>query len=54
MKIFDESLYCQECDKEISVAEYNFLGCLCEECFEIIENLDPYFGQGSPEERNEK
>jgi hypothetical protein len=40
MKIYDESLYCQECGTEISVAEDKFLGHFCEECSEECEKLE--------------
>ena len=35
MKIYDESLYCQECGTEISFAESLFGQDLCDECYEL-------------------
>jgi hypothetical protein len=39
MKIYDTSLYCQECDAEISVAEAKFNSGLCEDCSMSPEDI---------------
>lgn len=41
MKIYDEALYCQECNTEISVAEAKFNGNLCDECSFSTDELSP-------------
>ncbi len=39
MKIYDESLYCQECGKKISVLEYKLLNYQCGECYAIVLSI---------------
>ena len=41
MKIYDESLYCQECAREISVVVAKFGDSLCEECYNRITQPAP-------------
>jgi hypothetical protein len=41
MKIYDESLYCQECNCEISVAQSKFCDNYCDDCYEQdMQQLD--------------
>jgi hypothetical protein len=41
MKIYDESLYCQECNCEISVAQSKFCNNYCDDCYEQdMQQLD--------------
>lgn len=39
MKIYDESLYCQECGKRITVQNSLFGGDCCDDCYELIHGI---------------
>ena len=35
MEIYDESLYCQECNSEITVAQSKFCNNYCDDCYKV-------------------
>ena len=37
MKIYDESLYCQECGCEISAAQSKFCNDYCDDCYKLTD-----------------